>query len=62
VLKVLNKNSNWKNSSTKFNKTINTKNLTTKNITKNIMTEEDLDKLFSRSKSKNKTETTNNLG
>ncbi len=60
VLKTLNKNINWKNSSMKFNKTINTQNLTQKqNIVKNIMTEEDLDKLFTKSKSKTRTETTN---
>jgi hypothetical protein len=35
----------------KFNKTINTKNLTQKsNIAKNIMTEEDIDNLFSKGK------------
>jgi hypothetical protein len=43
----------------KFNKTINTKNLTQKsNAVKNIMTEEDIDKLFTKAKTKTKTETT----
>jgi len=42
----------------KFNKTITTKNLTQKsNMMKNIMTEEDIDKLFKKSKSKSKTRT-----
>lgn len=42
----------------KFNKTINTKNLTQKsNMMKNIMTEEDIDMLFKKSKSKSKTRT-----
>ena len=58
VLKALNTNTTWRNSSMKFNKTINTKNLTQKsNIQKNIMTEEDINRLFSKSKSKSKNKT-----
>lgn len=58
ILKTINSNANWKNSSGKFNKTVTSKPLNnTINPKKNIMTEEDIDRLFNpRSKSKNRTE------
>jgi len=49
ILRAFNSSNLWKNSSTKFNKTIANKT-TTKNTKKNVMTEEDIDKLFNRSK------------
>lgn len=57
ILRAINTNTLWKNSSAKLNKTINNKplNATTK-PKKGLMTEEDIDRLFNRSKSKNKTE------
>lgn len=60
ILRALNSNTMWKNSSAKLNKTIthnknNTINNNSKNK-KNIMTEEDIDRLFNRSKSKHRTE------
>lgn len=56
ILRAINSNTLWKNSTGKLNKTNNKQNTLTKTNKKNIMTEEDIDKLFSRSKSKTKTE------
>jgi len=56
ILKAINSNALWKNSSAKLNKTINrgTAN-NNKVLKKGLMTEEDIDKLFNKSKSKTKT-------
>ena len=59
ILRAINTNGLWKNSTTKLNKTTNKQNTLTKANKKNVMTEEDIDKLFSRSKSKNRTECLN---
>jgi len=56
ILRAINFNTLWKNSSAKLNKTLTNNKTTSKNQKKNAMTEEDIDKLFNRSKSKNKTE------
>lgn len=60
ILRAINSNGLWKNSTAKLNKTItnnNNKQATlNKNNKKNIMTEEDIDMLFNRSKSKTRTE------
>ena len=57
ILKAINPNTLWKNSSTKLNKTISrTTNHNNKVQKKGLMTEEDIDKLFNKSKSKTKTE------
>lgn len=57
ILRAINSNTNWKNSSAKLNKTITGKPLnSTVKPKKGLMTEEDIDRLFNRSKSKNKTE------
>lgn len=60
ILRAINANGLWKNSTTKFNKTMNKQNTLTKTNKKNIMTEEDIDKLFNHSKSKSKTKTEQN--
>lgn len=55
ILKAINSNALWKNCSAKINKTLTThyKNSTaTRNPKKPLMTEEDIDRLFHRSKSK----------
>ena len=58
ILRAINSNGLWKNSTAKLNKTINNKqNTMTKTNKKNIMTEEDIDKLFNHSKSKSKSKT-----
>jgi hypothetical protein len=57
ILRAINTNTMWKNSSAKLNKTITSKPLnTTVKPKKGLMTEEDIDRLFNRSKSKNRTE------
>ena len=56
ILKVINSNTLWKNSSAKLNKTLNRNtHHNNKPMKKALMTEEDIDKLFQRSKSKTKT-------
>lgn len=55
ILRAINSNTMWKNNSAKLNKTtIKPINSTQKK--KGLMTEEDIDKLFNRSRSKNRTE------
>jgi len=56
ILKVINPNTTWKNSSAKLNKTINRNTANPNKINKKaLMTEDDIDKLFHKSKSKTKT-------
>jgi hypothetical protein len=50
ILRAINSNNLWKNSSTKLSKIISNSKTLTKNTKKNAMTEEDIDKLFNRSK------------
>jgi len=61
ALRTINNNVNWKNNSTKFpsNNILSNKTITPEEITKNLMNEEDLERLFHKSKSKIKTEATN---
>lgn len=55
ILRAINGNSSWKNSSGKLNKTMAAqKNATLKPTKKNVMTEDDIDQLFNRSKSKSR--------
>ncbi len=53
ILRAINSNTNWKNTSAKLNKTIARLN----NPKPKVMTEEDIDRLFNRSKSKSRVET-----
>ena len=58
ILRAINSNTNWKNSSAKLNKTITGKTLNNSNKPKKcLMTEEDIDRLFNKSKSKSRVET-----
>jgi hypothetical protein len=57
LLRAINSTNLWKNSSTKFNRTITNTKHATKNTKKIAMTEDDIDKLFNRSKEKNKNDT-----
>lgn len=61
ALRTINNNATWKNNSTKFpsNLIVSNKTITPEEITKNLMNEEDLERLFHKSKSKIKTEATN---
>jgi hypothetical protein len=55
ILRAINGNSSWKNSSGKLNKTMaSQKNATLKPTKKNVMTEDEIDQLFNRSKSKSR--------
>jgi len=56
ILRAINSNNLWKNSSTKLSKNISNCKTLTKNVKKNAMTEEDIDRLFNKSKEKNKNE------
>jgi hypothetical protein len=58
ILRAINPNSNWKNSSAKLNKTIAGKTLNNSQKPKKcLMTEEDIDRLFNKSKSKSRVDT-----
>lgn len=58
ILRAINTNTNWKNSSAKLNKTIASKALNSSaKPKKGLMTEEDIDRLFNKSKSKNRVDT-----
>jgi hypothetical protein len=58
ILRAINSNTNWKNSSAKLNKTIAGKTLNnTHKPKKGLMTEEDIDRLFNKSKSKTRVDT-----
>lgn len=56
ILRAINSNTMWKNSSAKLNKTVTAKPINSTQKKKGLMTEEDIDKLFNRSRSKNRTE------
>lgn len=58
ILRAINTNTTWKNSSAKLNKTIAGKALNSSGKPKKcLMTEEDIDRLFNKSKSKNRVDT-----